>query len=719
VKKPFVLALIALVIPFASFAQQGPLLDKIVFDARSQEDVGLKDVAEGLSDFWNYPSSGSVLQALPDDVRNKLDIYTINGTSTDSLLLNPVPDAAPYQVKTPGGQVVFNPFALREVRYAMNWLLNRKKIVDEILKGAGQPLFGAVPPGQPNASKYEVLAGKLGMTAGGNEERALADIEAALTTASKLPENAGKLVKQGHSWMFAGEPVTVKFLIRADDPQVRLPLGRYAAAQIEKTGIRVECLEYDRAKCLSLYKNTDPADYQWNLYTEAWVGGQPQAFWETPRLPKAPDLGLGEGVRVYLVSQASYLASNRARFRAKKVFGLGEGINKWFWYTADVRPETRGVDQGLKVARMTGFSPRGGLFLAAWDPIGPDGFGDTSSSTIVKFASDQEYEANPITGIPIPLRAHHKGLTTDVKIVEGSLVGQISVPPEAVLWNAKTQRWETGVDFRDVNREGSVYDYQKADGNTASSAATFSFLFGKWHHGRPVDLNDYRYALAFPYDIAVKKGSNDRVFDESYASVVRPRLIRTKGAVFHQDNTITLYADVDPMDENSLAAILCPRLTVQASHQGAILPWEILEALKAIVAEGSASKTVYAYNAGSDFTEVDLLSQKSVDDLRAKLIELAAAKRVPAPLAGFLTPDQATSAYTLAVKWIETHGHGYISNGGFYLDRYDPTNNTGVLIAFRDKAYPYAKGFWVKALVAASALGSENPTGGTSNLRTF
>ena len=34
----------------------------------------------------------------------------------------------------------------------------------------------------------------------------------------------------------------------------------------------------------------------------------------------------------------------------------------------------------------------------------------------------------------------------------------------------------------------------------------------------------------------------------------------------------------------------------------------------------------------------------------------------------------------------------------FILDSYDPANNTGVLVANRDPSYPYAKGYFAKAL---------------------
>jgi len=120
------------------------------------------------------------------------------------------------------------------------------------------------------------------------------------------------------------------------------------------------------------------------------------------------------------------------------------------------------------------------------------------------------------------------------------------------------------------------------------------------------------------------------------------------------------------MDAGALAALLCPSLMIQASNFGVFIPWPIHEALKYLVAEGSASKTQYVFNDNGDFTEVDLLAQKCVADIRAKLEELAARKAVPAPLLGFVSPDRAAKAYEAAAAFIEKHGHAVISNGGFF-----------------------------------------------------
>jgi peptide/nickel transport system substrate-binding protein len=742
-----VLALVTLAASFATAQVKGPILDKILLDAKTNEEIGITDVSAGRNDLWNYGTSGAAYKALPDDVKAKLDTYAVTGASYVSIYVNPYPNAAPYTVAMKDGTTQFNPFAVREVRFSLNFLINRKQIIDEIMVGAGVPMFTAVTPGQPNSSRYGLIASKLGFTPTGNEKKAVTDIDTALKAAANLQENKGHLVKGDQWWTYNGDPVTVKFLIRVDDPTLRLPEGRYIADQIEKAGIKVDRLEYDRAKARSIWGQSNPKDYLWNLYTEGWIGGQTYAFWETSvaqmfapwfsnmpgagngafwnyenaeldrltgdavngrvkdtadyydKLLKATEIGLKESIRVFVAAQTTYYAANKARFNNRMIYGLGDGIDKYSMYSADVKPDAN----GQKVMRMTEFSAQGALFMSSWDPIGPAGFADVYTGVIIKMCTDEELEANPVTGIMFPLRATYTGLTTKIDVTpDNTVVGKIPVPSTAVLWNAQNQKWESGYAYVDLKGDGSTYGYTKQSAVTAYSSATFTFKYGAWHDGRPVDINDYRYAAALPYDVSVKKGADDKVYEEEYAGNANSLLIRNKGMIFNKDNTITAFGDINyPMDQPQLAQYLCPTLMVEgggAANYGAIVPWEIHEAIKGIVAEGNASNTAYSYNSNSDFTEVDLISQKCVADIRAKLQEFITAERVPVCLQGFVTPQQAVKAYQLAINFIDKHGHAYISNGGFMLDSYDPKNNTMTLTANRDPSYPYAKGYFATAL---------------------
>jgi peptide/nickel transport system substrate-binding protein len=403
-----------------------------------------------------------------------------------------------------------------------------------------------------------------------------------------------------------------------------------------------------------------------------------------------------------LVAQVSYYAGNKDRYNGTRMaWGIGDGMDKWSLYTADVKPDTSGPDKGLKVLRMTDFSSSSTYFTTPWDPIGAYGGSDAYSSGVSKALGDEELEANPVTGIMMPLRAGWTGLKTSITTDSaGKIIGQIPVPANAVLWNAQDQKWESGYVYADLKGDGSIYGYDKPSSITAYSSATFTFKFGKWHDGRSIDVNDYRYCLSLPWDIAFKKGPNDKVYEDEYAGSRNPTLIPWKGFVFNADNSIAVYADSNfPVDQPQLASLMVPSLMVQGNNYGLMVPWEILEAVKAIVTEGNASNTSYVYNSNGDFTEVDLLAQKCVADIKAKLQEFITNERVPVALKGFVTPAQAVADYKLAIAFIDKHGHAYISNGGFILDSWDATNKTGVMLANRDASYPYAKGSWAQSLI--------------------
>ncbi|HCL90013.1 MAG TPA: ABC transporter substrate-binding protein, partial [Candidatus Atribacteria bacterium] len=163
---------------------KGPIVDKVYFNVRMKEEIGLKDTAEGLTDIFFWGVSGPTIMGLDQATRDKLDIYAVPSGSW-SLNFNPVPNAAPYIVKVEDKEF-FNPFAIREVRFAMNYLIDRKYLVDEILGGAGGPMFTMATPGQPGTYKYNLVANRLGFTPEGNEKKAIEDITEALQEAAAL-----------------------------------------------------------------------------------------------------------------------------------------------------------------------------------------------------------------------------------------------------------------------------------------------------------------------------------------------------------------------------------------------------------------------------------------------------------------------------------------------------------------------------------------------------
>ena len=699
--------------------KKGPIVDKIYVNVKMKQEIGLKDTAEGLTDIFFFGVDGPVILGLDQATRDKLDLYTVPAGSW-SLLFNPIPNAAPYLV-TADEKEHFNPYAIRDVRFAMNYLINRKYIVDEILAGAGSASFTMATPGQPGTYKYNLLASRMGLTEEGDEKKAITSITEALTQASELAELKGRLVKGDEWWMFDNEPVTVKFLIRVDDPQGRLKEGEYVAQQIEKTGIKVERLLWDRAKCGKAVYGANPADYEWNIYTEGWGAGATRAFWEhivsqmyAPWYGYMPGganpdywnysnaaiddvtkkaytgnfvtdeeywdfaleglrLGLEDAVRIYVANQNQYYAANKERFSNRMLYGLGDGLNEWSLLSANT-PDG--------ILRITGFSAKGSLFMYAWDPVGENGFSDTYSLVCAAPVGLRAMFESPATATFMPMLAVPKDVRTEVERDEnGDVIGKIAVPPEAVKYDSATNTWKP-----------------VGEGTTTMSTATYAFRFGKFHHGRTMGIADLVYASAFGVEWATKDGDDDRYYDASYDSGHTPLLDVDKGTIINPDNTLTSFYDYNfPASKERVAAQGSPSLSVLKGRPTVTVAWEILEALGKMVAEGSASDTTYSFTYG-DLTEVDLLRPSCVADIQAKLEEMKVAGHVPDSIKDYLTADEAVAGYEAAIQWIEAKGHAMIGPGPFYIEKYDPETNYMELTAFRDEEYPFTADYWPQML---------------------
>ncbi|MFZ4616283.1 MAG: ABC transporter substrate-binding protein, partial [Rectinemataceae bacterium] len=130
------------VLAIGAQAKNGPIVDKVIFDVRMDRTIGWKDVVAGKTDVFTENLGGKDYKSIPDADLAKLSTYNAPGTYWE-LTFNPVPNKAPYQVTTKEGKTFFNPFAIREVRFAINFLVDRKKIVDEIMLGMGDPMTTA------------------------------------------------------------------------------------------------------------------------------------------------------------------------------------------------------------------------------------------------------------------------------------------------------------------------------------------------------------------------------------------------------------------------------------------------------------------------------------------------------------------------------------------------------------------------------------------------
>lgn len=114
----------------------------------------------------------------------------------DLLDINPYSDpnekgACGLATRPKDGVVVFNSFALREIRFQLNNLINRRYISYELLKGGGEPAFTYLSVSHPAWRYVRDFVDDLGLNEKGDEILALQKMREALQNASSCMANFG------------------------------------------------------------------------------------------------------------------------------------------------------------------------------------------------------------------------------------------------------------------------------------------------------------------------------------------------------------------------------------------------------------------------------------------------------------------------------------------------------------------------------------------------
>ena len=234
---------------FSQAPEKGAFIDQARFIHRVDENLALEEVKSGFLDTYFFPIPQEAANNAKNDPR--LKVYDKTAGSL-GFFVNPAPAADPN---------VLNPFQFKEVRYALNYLIDREFVINEILKGYGNPLvdpFGIYSP------EYLNIIGTVESFGFRYNPSLASNMISGEMTASGATNNNGK-------WQFNGSPVTVNVLIRQDDVK-KQSMGELLASELEKIGFNVQRDYGDLNKANILVYASDPKNLEWQLYTEEMGG---------------------------------------------------------------------------------------------------------------------------------------------------------------------------------------------------------------------------------------------------------------------------------------------------------------------------------------------------------------------------------------------------------------------------------------------------------------
>ena len=651
-----------------AFASEGTFVDEVLFIQYLDENTALEEVKNGNLDIYYYRISSDLIDTSKS--REGLKVYESTGGSY-SILLNPAETGD------------FNPFSITEVRYAINYLLDRKLIVNELMGGYGVPMISNYGPFDPD---YLFLLDEL-ESFHFRYNPSLAD---EMITQALLKVGAKKI---DNIWTFNGNEIELTGFIRSDDP-IRKSIGAILSSELEQIGFKVKKDYGDLNKAFVIVYGSNPADLKWNFYTEGWggrsafvkydpvglgqmyspwfsnmPGNNNPAYWNYKNdyldtltqeiytgnfssaeerielFRKATKEAVKESVRIFIASKIDQYVVNEKTDGVINDFGAGVPSR---FTPINARTDSNSLTIGVKQ-----------IYQGAWNPI--MGLSDIYSRQIWDTLYDPGVFKHPYTGDTFPIR-------TSWEIETAGPNGKLTVPEDAITWDPPSQQWK---------KVGPEIE--------STSKVTFDMTFSNWHHGQPMDINDILYSLYFTFEWGSEQLENDKTFDSEYTPRVSQTVKTLIGVKPVDSDTIEVYVDFWHFDEGEIA---------DWASQWSATPWELMAAMEQAVIDGKVSFS----RSGAVSKNVNWLSLLVPNDaamIRDYLEEFKRTSFIPPALKKFdIRPHDVTSRYDSSIDWINEYNHAVISNGPFYLDRYSPESRTITIKSFDDASYPFQAGHW-------------------------
>src|SRR6185503_4948320 len=161
---------------------------------------------------------------------------------------------------------VLNPFSDRKIREALNWLIDRNYVNQEIYAGGSLPKLLPLTTQLAEYTNLIDTARALEAKYAYNPDKAKEVIDA------EMPGMGAELGSDG-KWQFNGKPVTLAFMIRSDGDGTRKPMGDYVANQLETVGFTVDRQYKTSSEAFPIWLGTAAAEGQWHLYTAGYTPG--------------------------------------------------------------------------------------------------------------------------------------------------------------------------------------------------------------------------------------------------------------------------------------------------------------------------------------------------------------------------------------------------------------------------------------------------------------
>jgi peptide/nickel transport system substrate-binding protein len=606
-----------------------------------------------------------------------------------------------------------NPFAVPRIREAMNWLVDREHIAEEIAKGMAIPRFFPIHPAFPDYARYIDIARRLELYYAHKPEKAREIIF------EEMEKLGAKRIDGIWHWPIEGvlKPVEIIVLGRIEDE--RKYISHYVTGLMEDLGFKVKELVKTAAHAAPLWLHPCPYEGKMHIYTGGWIAtvidrdqkgvfdyfyterGLPFPLWkETKPTPefdelalrldmgdfaclaeraemfgRALELALEDSHRVWLTNN---IGVNPRRADMAVAADLAGGIGGAFLWGLTVRYE---YEPGVPKIGGTAIVGQPDILVDPWNPLaGSAWFWDVLFSH--RAMTDYALLPDPFTGLWLPQRLEKAavyvkeglpvGITHDWLTLD--FVPEIRVPADAwVDWCAVEQQFITLAEAA----AKEAWDPARETANVKVRVYYPADLFEtvRWHDGSPISVADFVISMIMGFHPLTPPGvpGFDRakpespIFDQAAVPPFKAFMEHFRGVrIISEDpliiesftNMIVLDAEVMVEDWTWFPA---------TNH------WPTLAIGK--LAEMAEELAFGKAKAGKLKIEwMSLIAGPSLPILEKHLAYAIETGFIPyAPtLAQFLPAAEVAARYAALMNWFKEMGHFFVSTGPFYLHAAHP-----------------------------------------------
>ncbi len=729
-------------------AQEGQYVDSITIEVRTNQQTALGEVATRDLDVFLQAVSGSLYDSISDSWKQQMNTWTSVG-GYNSQYYNPAHTESPYECEVEG-QLQFNPFAIKKIRQAQYWLINREQIVNELYNGYAEPRYcwcGVTDPGYEQY--FSQIVEKWGLTATGDKQKGLQMVQEAMEAVDDSALK-GDLRKDGDFWEYkppggSWSDIEITGITRIED--TREQIGEYQADLLNDCGFKVNNRKMDRNSYGDIVWSDDPADLTWQFYTGGWLASAAQYYQEV--VPAQ----MGSGWYGYM--PGGFVPSADYRY------GYWSNGNSW-----DNTPDPEKYPDAefygnISLAQMTTKLYNGWVndidqywnwMQQATDMMLDQAVRNFIVSTYDFYAYDKDTIVTAATDVvtgwsdvftPRTMRTQDGTLTAAQYSSQGALYmdnwnelggssdvyglqqkrmvfdGAYNLDPSTGIPRPMRMDWtggveqdfywapnETGVQtlYKNISvpEDAVIYDHANHEwtevGSGVKSAVkvTYDITTGAWQFGEDLTTADVMGYHAWSWDMSYDDGAGDNFYHDGYGGQMRPYYNMIKGEKWDEQNdTYTVWADYSLPVEDKIGAYLS---TFPQLHYTQYMATQFLiNENDEYIPSGAPS---YSWDEGQQ-NWVHWLSSAQGEDITDTLQNMIDKNYMPwfmtedanAPIT--VTQSELNAKRQGIIDFYNEHNHVYASQGPFMMDTVNAANMYVDMVRFgQDQGYPYPDDYW-------------------------